>query len=509
VSQPLADLVREDGGLVARWLDDPHTACWLEFTVEGRDHQHFELHGWINPLAPGEGDPDDHAVLQVLPREHSIPGALARARFDALVDDLSDAVVITDPDLVVLETNASARAMLPGISVGLSLVEAVEREQAETIRGALRTGQRHGVTFRLATNQGESEATARELRDSIGTLIGLGFTLRVQPQPQAPAELLRASPDVVWIFDLDGPTWASSGARHLLGLGEHDPITHLRLTDLLSVDSASTLVDHGLAGLPEGGSWEADLDLRTADGTVRSESLVLRHHRTEPETWSLHARRATASGDGALRDPATGLPTSAVLRDRLEQSIDRAARRGHRTCLAVYELDGFSDLVPAIGDEMASRLVAAVSAALAAQVRPGDTLARTGDARFEVVRDDVSDIRDAERFAERVRECLDEPVTVDGVRWYLALSAGVALTQPGVTTPAGLRRNGATALEQAQRVGGAHTVMFGRTLRDLTRPAAASTFRSRSSAGPRPASDPNHRPNPGAAADTTPIPSSH
>ena len=66
---------------------------------------------------------------------------------------------------------------------------------------------------------------------------------------------------------------------------------------------------------------------------------------------------------------------------------------------------------------------------------------------------------------------LDEPVELDGVRWYLSLSAGAALTQPGVTNVAGLRRNAATALTQSIAEGGAHTVVFGRALHETGRPA--------------------------------------
>ncbi len=478
-------VVNDIGDHLARWLRDPHAACRVDLDFEDSDGERVHLTGWINPLPPGIGDPTDHAVLQLIPRNVSSDIARAASRFDAIADDLSDAVVITDAKLRVLEVNCAARELLPEITIGGLLTAAVPSGQHTRLAAALRTGQRNALEFDLDTPDGKRRVLGRELRDSVGQLLGLAFTFgagrETAPATEAPApsprervaahDLLDESDDVIWLLDDNGPIAASAGARALLGMGPDDDVRNVRLDSILQTGSLHRLVEEGLAALALDDSWSAELRLLDAGRSERSARVWLRHHDSTPPVWSIRARLAEAEQPvGPLRDPSTGLPSDAVLADRLDVSIERALRHGRRTCLAVLALDRHDELGPSVGDQMTERLVVAAAATLRDEVRPGDTIARTGPDTFEIVRDDVADIRDAERFAERLRSCLDEPVTVDGVRWYLSLSCGVALTQPGVTTVAGLRRNGVTALEQARRIGGAHTVVFGRALRDGASP---------------------------------------
>ena len=518
VRRPLLDVVAHDeSGRLAQWLDDPHTACVVDLQIEPPDAEPVRLAGWVNPLAPGEGDPDDHAVIQLVPREVDAGIARAARRFDAIVDDLSDAVVITDPDLKVLEANRAALSLFDDLAVGGPLLEAIDTGHHAAFAAAIRTGARGGVSFDIEVDGAAVQVTARELRDSVGQLVGVAFALSssgtpgraeepdaesVRPaQPRTsvagPTEPANPAIEVVWTLDHDGVTGANGAALELLGLAPDADLQDISLLTIFTAESARQLVSDGLADLAPGGSWEADLTIIEADGGQHHVATLLRHHPAEDaadnETWSITAELPLSAStpapapttDGPLRDPATGLPTEAVLRDRLETSIDRSIRTGRRTCLVVLAVDGFEELAPTIGDEVAEDLLHSIADVLSQQLRPGDTLARTQRAQFEALRDDVTDLRDAERFAERLRVSLDDPVIVDGVRWYVSLSAGVALTQPGVTTVAGLRRNGHAALEQAARIGGAHTVMFGRALSDGARSAPARNPGTAGSSRPR------------------------
>jgi GGDEF domain-containing protein/PAS domain-containing protein len=498
VRRPLLDSVDLDAGNhFAAWLDDPHVACAVDLTFASQDGDPRRLVGWVNPLAPGEGDPDDHAVVQLLPADVTQTAARSARRFDAVADDLADAVVITDPDLEVVEANRAARSLFPDLAAGQTFLRGIDDRSRTLLTEAMRTGHRDGLILEFPLDSRPHRLVARELRDSVGQLLGMAFTIgpshgTAGPEPRrAPAgsdpglaldvagELLAASHDVVWLFDEDGPVAASGGARTLLGLSPEDDLRSLTLSSILSAAGSAALVSEGLTGLGPGGSWAARLDLRDAERGERPADIVLRHHPTEPPMWSITATALGAATEPAgpaepLRDHHTGLPTELVLTDRLQLAIERSVRAGRRTCLVILGLDGHAGLSEALGDQLVEQLVGAAATTINTHVRPGDTLARTAPDRFEVVREDVSDIRDAERFAERLRAALDEPVVVDGVRWYLSASAGVALTQPGVTTVPGLRRNGRAALDRAVELGGAHTVAFGRALREGGKPSVRS-----------------------------------
>ena len=501
VKRRLDEVVSEDHeSSLTNWLTDPHTACSVDLEFVAGDGSTSRLTGWLNPLAPGDGDPDDHAALQLVPREVSVDLTRQIGGFAAVADDLSDAVVVTDAELTVVQANLSAAVALDGVHRGEALPDLLGPGAAHQLADALRTGHADGIHLSFERAGVGYALTGRELRDSSGQLVGFSFVLtrsgNEEPprnpatgkQPatasaeQAALAVLDASDDIVWIFDIDGPIAASAAARRLSGAPRG--FEGVTLSTLFTPASARMLVRDGLAHLAPGGSWTADLTMLDADSASVEVGLTLRHHPQRDgvrETWSLMAVPAsdTAPDEGLLRDPSTGLPTAATLSDRLELSIDRATRSGRRTCLVALQIDGFADLGPAIGDEVTEALVVETSRALRAAVRPGDTLARTSQAVFEVVRDDVTDIRDAERFAERLRVTLDEPVELDGVRWYLSLSAGAALTQPGVTNVSGLRRNATTALTQSIAEGGAHTVVFGRALNENGRPTKGRTGAAR------------------------------
>lgn len=476
LKRDLDDLIsRDHGGQLREWLNDPHTACPVDLEFVGANGS-IRVTGWVNPLAPGDGDPDDHAVLQLVPRELSVDIARAAARFDAIADELSDGVIITDTDLTVLQFNRRAAATLPEVEVGRGVQHALPAHLRDHLNRALRTGVHDRVETALELGDGNTRVLIRELRDSIDQLVGLAFTLQADPSIEAAAgqgEAATTDSDasstndeqnsqvdptcgshVVWTLDHDGPIDASASARDLIGLAADDPVEGVRLLNILTEKSCAELVQAGLAQLAPGGSWRSELDLRDRAGEPRRARVDLRHHRTEPETWSLSAVliEARETSSAPPRDLGTGLPTAQVLRERLTRAIERAVANERATCLVAIGIDDLTSL-PGNADD----IVLVVADALRRQIRPGDTLARTETDTFEIIRDDVVDERDALRFAERVRANFDRPMVIDGLELALRVSAGVALTEPDLTDADSLRSTAAAALADARARGGCQT----------------------------------------------------
>jgi GAF domain-containing protein len=79
-------------------------------------------------------------------------------------------------------------------------------------------------------------------------------------------------------------------------------------------------------------------------------------------------------------DPATGLPTGAVLRERLEEELARSRFRGHR--LALVEIRAAGLAPEARPGAEAGRLAAALARELREGLRPFDVLARPAPERF-------------------------------------------------------------------------------------------------------------------------------
>ena len=100
-------------------------------------------------------------------------------------------------------------------------------------------------------------------------------------------------------------------------------------------------------------------------------------------------------------------------------------------------LDRFKAVNDSLGLLTADRLLVAVADRLQASLRATDavsraehgfTLARLGGDEFTVLLDDITDVSDAVRVAERLRRALEEPFEVDGQQVFTSASVGIAVS---------------------------------------------------------------------------------
>jgi GGDEF domain-containing protein len=94
-----------------------------------------------------------------------------------------------------------------------------------------------------------------------------------------------------------------------------------------------------------------------------------------------------------LLDDLTGLPKWALLIDRTAVALARAQRTGNQVAVLVLEDPHFDN---------GPRTIKTVVAALQAQIRPDDSLARIGDRRFAVVCNEIRLDEDAALVARRL-----------------------------------------------------------------------------------------------------------
>ena len=78
----------------------------------------------------------------------------------------------------------------------------------------------------------------------------------------------------------------------------------------------------------------------------------------------------------AFYDALTGLPNRSLFLDRLEHSLDAAARRRTPIAIMFVDLDGFKAVNDRFGHRAGDELLVAVASRLHALVRRGDTVAR-------------------------------------------------------------------------------------------------------------------------------------
>ncbi len=167
--------------------------------------------------------------------------------------------------------------------------------------------------------------------------------------------------------------------------------------------------------------------------------------------------------DAKLADPLTGLPNRLLFLDLVDRAIKRSGRRAeYMFGLLVLGLDRFKVVQDSLGPLAADRLLVAVAKRLQVSLRstdvvtrdePGYTLARLEGNEFNVMLDDISDVRDAVQVAARLRRALEAPFDLDGHQVFVSSTVGIAISTSGYTRADEILRDGAVALNRATASG--------------------------------------------------------
>jgi diguanylate cyclase (GGDEF)-like protein len=133
----------------------------------------------------------------------------------------------------------------------------------------------------------------------------------------------------------------------------------------------------------------------------------------------------------STHDPLTGLPNAALLEDRLDGALRRAARNRQRVAVVMVDFDGFRTVNDAHGPAAGDALLAAASRNLLQAVRASDTVARLGADRFVVVLEALHSATAAAQLGGKLAAAVAQPCTVRTsgrtIQLALAASLGVAL----------------------------------------------------------------------------------
>jgi len=124
------------------------------------------------------------------------------------------------------------------------------------------------------------------------------------------------------------------------------------------------------------------------------------------------------------------------------------------------DLDRFKMVNDSLGHTSGDQLLVAISQRLSSALRPGDIVARLGGDEFTILLDDMREVHDATRVAERVQSELKEPFDLSGHEVFTSASIGIALSTAGHDLPEYLLRDADTAMYRAKSRGRARYEMF-------------------------------------------------
>lgn len=307
--------------------------------------------------------------------------------------------------------------------------------------------------------------------------------LSTQPSPQsfAPPQIddarLRAatesSLDAFFIFeplhDSNGKVndfafkWMNSNGETLLQKPSRN-ILGRRLTELLPIDSAPSSFEQYRLVLLTGKPYIHEFPLKENDVY----STWMRHHVVKLEdgiaitVTDITERRHTEQYllHLAQHDALTGLPTRALLDDRILQAIARANR--YRTKVAVFfaSLEAPADLKALHGSSFEDQVMLAASNRLRSTIRSTDSIIRMGGEEFVIVMTDIAQNSDIRRAAATLTAVLGDPVTVDEKPIQISCSLGVSIYPDSAVTVQDLLSGADVAMYRARSHGKNKFVVF-------------------------------------------------
>jgi diguanylate cyclase (GGDEF)-like protein len=163
----------------------------------------------------------------------------------------------------------------------------------------------------------------------------------------------------------------------------------------------------------------------------------------------------------SFHDALTGLPNRALFLDRAQRCLHQMERRGgYLFAVLAVDLDGFQAINASFGQVAGDAVLIEIGERLVQKVRSGDTVARLGGDEFALLLDDVKDMRNALRVAERLQAELAKPFLVDGREVLTSASVGIAASTSTYKRSADALRDADTAMARAKKLGPGQVAVF-------------------------------------------------
>jgi len=163
----------------------------------------------------------------------------------------------------------------------------------------------------------------------------------------------------------------------------------------------------------------------------------------------------------ALHDALTGLPNRVLFIDRLGQRLEHTKRHpGDLFAVLFIDLDRFKVVNDSLGHAVGDHLLDATAKRLQLCLRPEDTVSRLSGDEFAILLDEVSDVSDTIRVAERIQGRLMATTMLDSVHRSTTASIGIAMYNGKYTQPQEMLRDADSAMYRAKAQGGGRYQIF-------------------------------------------------
>jgi diguanylate cyclase (GGDEF)-like protein len=163
----------------------------------------------------------------------------------------------------------------------------------------------------------------------------------------------------------------------------------------------------------------------------------------------------------ALHDLLTHLPNRSWFISLLEHHIKLATRNKNYIYAVLFiDLDRFKIINDTLGHSIGDLLLKGVAKRLSHCIRSVDTVARFGGDEFVILLEEVKDIHDVIRVAQRIQEQLSLPFYLENYEVYTGASIGIALSTIGYQHSEEVLRDADAAMYRAKHLGRGRYAIF-------------------------------------------------
>lgn len=171
----------------------------------------------------------------------------------------------------------------------------------------------------------------------------------------------------------------------------------------------------------------------------------------------------------ALHDSLTGLPNRTLFMERVERSIEHAKRhKDYQFAVLFIDFDRFKLINDSLGHLVGDQLLCAIARLLEECLRTTDTVARLGGDEFTILLEDIKDIQDATRIADRIARALMSPLSLQGQEVFTSASIGIATSDTGYDRGADVLRDADIAMYRAKERGKSRYEVFDQAMHART-----------------------------------------
>jgi diguanylate cyclase (GGDEF)-like protein len=130
------------------------------------------------------------------------------------------------------------------------------------------------------------------------------------------------------------------------------------------------------------------------------------------------------------------------------------------------DLDRFKDVNDSLGHLTGDQLLVATAHLLKSILRPMDTVARLGGDEFVILLEDIKDVSDVTRVADRIQKKLMLATLLPNHTIFMSASMGIVLSTTGYDRPEDILRDADTAMYRAKENGRSRYEIFDSAMRE-------------------------------------------